>query len=153
MRATTTNNGTDGVVEKERRIFVFYIPVSICNLLILDSRSSLFHNYRIWPWAFRPMGYLWAGQALCKSLHKPKPVDHYFFMGLTSAAIETAKTWQIVGPWSGPIDSASCLHSKHIWLWPRSQRKLSPPRFSFRISSSKTVKTITQPGSTVSKVL
>jgi hypothetical protein len=98
MRATTTNNGTDGVVEKERRIFVFYIPVSISNLLILDSRSFLFHNYRIWPWAFRPMGYPWAGHALCKSLHKPKPVDHYFFMGLTSAAIEAAKTWQIVGP-------------------------------------------------------
>jgi hypothetical protein len=97
MRAMTTNNGTDGVVEKERRIFVFYIPVSICNLLILDSRSSFFHNYRILPSAFMPTGYPWAGQALCKSLHKPRPADHCFFVGLTSAAIEAAKTGQIVG--------------------------------------------------------
>jgi hypothetical protein len=75
MRVTTTYNGVDEGVEK-RRIFVFYVPISIYNLLILDSRSSLFHNYRIWPWAFGPMGYPWAGQALYKSLHKPRPADH-----------------------------------------------------------------------------
>src|SRR5450755_4278096 len=76
MRVTTTYNGVDEVVEKKRRIFVFYVPISIYNLLILDSRSSLSHNYRIWPGAFGPMGYPWAGQALCKSLHKPRPADH-----------------------------------------------------------------------------
>jgi len=44
-------NGAGGVAEKKRS-FVFYTPISIYNLLILDSWSSLFHNYRIWLWAY-----------------------------------------------------------------------------------------------------
>jgi hypothetical protein len=44
-------NSAGGVTEKKRS-FVFYTPISIYNLLILDSRSSLFHNYRIWLWAY-----------------------------------------------------------------------------------------------------
>jgi hypothetical protein len=35
-----------------KRSFIFYTPISIYNLLTLDSRSSLFHNYRIWLWAY-----------------------------------------------------------------------------------------------------
>jgi len=46
MRVTTTYNSADEVVEKKRS-FVFYVPISTYNPLILDSRSSLFHNYRI----------------------------------------------------------------------------------------------------------
>jgi hypothetical protein len=59
MRVTTTYNGADEVVEKKKkkkRSFVFYVPISIYNLLILNSRSSLFHNYRIWLWAFLAHG-------------------------------------------------------------------------------------------------
>jgi hypothetical protein len=82
MRVITTYNSVDEVVEKKRRIFVFYVPISIYNLLILDSRSPLFHNYHICPWAFGPMGYPWAGQALCKSLHKPRPADHWLSAGI-----------------------------------------------------------------------
>jgi hypothetical protein len=66
MRVTTTNNGAVEVIEKKRRNSV---PIPIYNLLILDSQSSLFRNYRIWPWA---------GQALCKSLHKLRPADHCY---------------------------------------------------------------------------
>ena len=42
-------SGANRVAEKK---FVFYTPISIYNLLILGSRSALFHNYRIWPWAY-----------------------------------------------------------------------------------------------------
>ena len=52
----------------------FYIQSTNIGL----PESPFFHNYHIWPWAFGPMGYPWAGQALCKSLHKPRPADHWF---------------------------------------------------------------------------
>ena len=41
---TMTYNGPDEVVEKKRRSFVFYALISIYNLLILDSRCSLFQG-------------------------------------------------------------------------------------------------------------
>ena len=47
MRVTTIYNSADEVVEKKKS-FVFYVPISIYNPLILDSRSSLFYNYYIW---------------------------------------------------------------------------------------------------------
>ena len=62
MRVTTTYNGADEVVEKKRRSFVFCVPISIYNLLILDSRCSLFDNSRIWLWAFG-LGRLPVGRA------------------------------------------------------------------------------------------
>jgi hypothetical protein len=62
MRVTTTYNGADEVAEKKKRSFVFCVPISRYNLLILDSWSSLFHNYRICLWAFLAHG-LPPGQA------------------------------------------------------------------------------------------
>jgi hypothetical protein len=41
MRVTTTYSGVDEVVEKKRRIFVFYVPISIYNLLIRLPGLSL----------------------------------------------------------------------------------------------------------------
>src|SRR5277367_4724519 len=40
VRVRTTYNSADEVVEKKRS-FVFYVPISIYDLLILGSRSSL----------------------------------------------------------------------------------------------------------------
>jgi hypothetical protein len=62
MRVTTTYNGADEVAEKKKRSLIFCVPISIYNLLILDSWSSLFHNYRICLWAFLAHG-LPPGQA------------------------------------------------------------------------------------------
>jgi hypothetical protein len=78
MRVTTTYNSADEVVKKKKkkkkkkRSFVFYVPISIYNLLILDSRSSLFHKYRIWLWAFfGPWASLGPGRLYAKACTSP----------------------------------------------------------------------------------
>jgi len=95
-------DGADEVVEKKRRSFVFHVPISIYNLLILDSLCSLFHNYRIWPWP---------GKALCKSLHK-KPAEHFRFL--------------TTGFPSEPFGYQTSLSMKGTLLFTTSSRRSSP---------------------------
>jgi hypothetical protein len=59
------------VVETRDGHIVFYTPISIYKLLILDSRPSPFHNYCIWSWAgLLAQDFMgWAGQGpkACKT--------------------------------------------------------------------------------------
>jgi hypothetical protein len=70
--------------EDEESFFVFYLSISLHNLLTLDSRSSPFHNYHIWPKAW---GFLGSGKALGKARTNPRPVHHWERYGLGWSAM------------------------------------------------------------------
>jgi hypothetical protein len=43
MRVTTTYNGVDEVVEKKRRNFVFYVPISVACHVLPEPLFGSFH--------------------------------------------------------------------------------------------------------------